>query len=94
MTDEVKQEKEQDVDVIKAIREEYEKKLEEQRKELEQEKEDALRKAEAKHVEQIRALMTGKGNSSSVDDEEGSKYEEPLSKEEQMLQDLEARFRL
>lgn len=93
MTDEVKQEKEQDVDVIKAIREEYEKKLEEQRKELEQEKEDALKKAEAKHVEQIRALMTGKGNSSS-DEDEGSRYEEPLTKEEQMLQDLEARFKL
>ena len=53
------EEKKQEDAVLIAVREEYEKKLEEQRKAFEEEKAKALKEAEEKHIAQIRALLSG-----------------------------------
>ena len=98
MSEERKQEQEDEV--LKAVREEYEKKLEEQRKELEEqrkeleaEKQKALEEQEAKHVKQIRALLSGQGKVISDDEEQGQE-QEPASKEEALYADLQERFQL
>ncbi|MBO7693991.1 MAG: hypothetical protein J6T10_15335 [Methanobrevibacter sp.] len=91
MSEEKKQEQEDEV--LKAVREEYEKKLEEQRKELEAEKQKALDEQEAKHVKQIRALLSGQGKGMSDDEEQGQE-QEPASKEEALYADLQERFHL
>lgn len=67
--------------VIIAIREEYEKKLEEQKNQFEEEKKKALEEAEEKHIKQIRALMLGRK-------EPEPQKDETLSFEESMLQAL------
>ena len=54
-----KEEKRQD-EVITAIKEEYEKKLDDLRKELDEKKQAEIKELEAKHIAQIRALMTGR----------------------------------
>ena len=80
---------EQDDAVIKAIKEEYEKKLEEQRIRFEEEKKKALDEAEEKHVKQIRALLSGERH---VDDK--PEDNEPETREEALLADLKNRFHL
>lgn len=46
--------------VIEAVKEEYEKKLEEQRLQFEEEKKKALEEQEEKHIRQIKALISGR----------------------------------
>lgn len=88
MSEEVKKQ-EQDEAVIKAIKEEYEKKLEEQRVHFEEEKKKALDEAEEKHVKQIRALLSGERH---VD--EKPEEREPETREDALLEDLKNRFHL
>lgn len=84
MSEEVKVEQEDEV--LKAVREEYEKKLEEQRKAFEEEKKQALAEAEEKHIKQIRALLSGEGHIPREDKTE--EIEETKSVEETILDSL------
>lgn len=78
-------------EVIVAIREEYEKKLEQQKEELNKEKEEALRQSEEKHIAQIRALMSGREENIKTQSEV---VKEELTFEENELQDLRNKFKL
>lgn len=74
--------------VIKAIREEYEKKLDEQRKELSEEKERALAEQEEKHIRQMRALLSGRQDVKDEQVDEEKNYEQALT------DSLKKRFKL
>ena len=77
MDEEVKQEAEDAV--IKAIREEYEKKLGEQRKALSEEKDRALAEQEEKHIRQMRALLSGRQDVKEERNDEEKTYEQALT---------------
>lgn len=79
-------------EVLLAVKEEYEKKLQEQREQFELEKKQALEEAEKRHVAQIRALLSGEGHIPREDNEPVLK--EPESKEEALFDDLKDRFNL
>lgn len=78
--------------VVKAVREEYEKKLADQQKAFEEDKRKALEEAEEKHIKQIRALLSGEGHIPREDNEPVVK--EPESREEILYDDLKDRFNL
>ena len=75
----------EETEVIKTIREEFEKKLEEQRAEYE----NILEEEKQKHIEQIKALMTGK---KEVIDE-NTEVEEKTT-EEIVLENLRKKYKL
>lgn len=77
MDEEVKQKAEDAV--IKAIREEYEKKLDEQRKALSEEKDRALAEQEEKHIRQMRALLSGRQDVKEERIDEEKTYEQALT---------------
>lgn len=74
-----------ETEVIKAVREEFEKKLAEQE---EKHKQD-LKDMETKHIAQIRALMSGNNS-----EEEQEQLAPELSFEEQTLNDTRKKFGL
>jgi hypothetical protein len=49
-------------ELIVALREEYEKKLQEQHDELVKKHEDEIKKQEQKHIEQMKALLSGRNS--------------------------------
>ena len=75
----------EETEVIKTIREEFEKKLDEQRAEYEK----ILEEEKQKHIEQIKALMTGK---KEVIDE-NTEVEEKTT-EEIVLENLRKKYKL
>lgn len=74
------EENKQEDAVLVAVREEYEKKLAEQRKAFEEEKAKALKEAEEKHIAQIRALLSGQPAKEEKHEEEKSLFEETMAK--------------
>lgn len=75
------EENKQEDAVLVAVREEYEKKLEEQRKAFEEEKAKALKEAEEKHIAQIRALLSGQPSKEEKhEQEEKSLFDETMAK--------------
>ena len=56
-----------ETELITALREEYEKKLAEQRAELETKHAEEIKKQEQKHIEQMKALLLGKAETKQVE---------------------------
>ncbi|WP_291630653.1 hypothetical protein [Clostridium sp.] len=78
-------------EVIKAIKEEYEKKLEEQKKQLEEEKDKAIKDLEEKHIKQIRSLLSGE----KITNDNDKKTEEvEKTFEEKLYENLRAKNKL
>lgn len=78
-------------EVIKAIKEEYEKKLEEQKKQLEEEKNKAIKDLEEKHIKQIRSLLSGE----KITNDNDKKTEEvEKTFEEKLYENLRAKNKL
>lgn len=69
-----------ETELITALREEYEKKLAEQRAELETKHAEEIKKQEQKHIEQMKALLLGKTETKQVDktDAPDKTFEEDL----------------
>lgn len=78
-------------EVIKALREEYEKKIEEQYQKDMQEKEEALKQQEEKHIRQMRALLSGRKENK---DNESVKDSDDKTYEEELTDTLKKRFKL
>lgn len=64
-------------ETLKAVKEEYEKKLLEQEEALNAEKEKALKEQEQKHIAQLRALIAGQKTVDEVKEEKQT-FEEKL----------------
>lgn len=69
-----------ETELITALREEYEKKLAEQRAELETKHAEEIKKQEQKHIEQMKALLLGKTETkqSEKNDAQDKTFEEDL----------------
>lgn len=66
-----------ETELITALRDEYEKKLEQQRAELETKHAEEIKKQEQKHIEQMKALLLGKEHQVAKPKEEKT-YEQTL----------------
>ena len=76
--------------LITALREEYEKKLEEQRAELETKHAEEIKKQEQKHIEQMKALLLGK-----TETKQGEKTDAPdKTFEEDLYEKVKKNFKL
>lgn len=82
-------------EVLLAVKEEYEKKLQEQREQFELEKKQALEEAEKRHVAQIRALLSGEGKVKREQYEEDDKPKtEERSLYSETLAKLQAKYKI
>lgn len=78
-----------ETELIKALRAEYEKKLEEQRAELETKHEEEIKKQEQKHIEQMKALLLGR-----TEKQEEKPKEEHKTFEQDLYDKLAKKFKL
>lgn len=82
-----------ETELIKALRAEYEKMLEEQRAELETKHEEEIKKQEQKHIEQMKALLLGRTDKQEEEEEEEPK-EEHKTFEQDLYDKLAKKFKL
>ena len=78
-----------ETDLITALREEYEKKLAEQRAELETKHAEEIKKQEQKHIEQMKALLLGR-----TEKQEEKPKEEHKTFEQDLYDKLAKKFKL
>lgn len=69
-----------DSEVILALQEEYDRKLEEYKKQAEEEKKQALEEQEKKHIEQIRLIMRGDNQEKNTHIDDDEDEEEQIEK--------------
>jgi hypothetical protein len=79
-----------ETELITALRDEYEKKLAEQRAELEQKHEEEIKKQEQKHIEQMKALLLGRAEKQEV----AKPQEEHKTFEQDLYDKLAKKFKL
>lgn len=79
-----------ETELITALREEYEKKLAEQRAELETKHAEEIKKQEQKHIEQMKALLLGR----TEKQEETKPQEEYKTFEQDLYDKLAKKFKL
>lgn len=77
-------------ELISALREEYEKKLQEQHDELVKQHEAEIKKQEQKHIEQMKALLSGRNSviDNKLVDEDEKTFEDDL------IDKLKSKFKL
>ena len=78
-----------ETELITALRDEYEKKLEEQRVELETKHAEEIKKQEQKHIEQMKALLLGR-----TEKQEEKPKEEHKTFEQDLYDKLAKKFKL
>lgn len=78
-----------ETELITALRDEYEKKLAEQRAELETKHAEEIKKQEQKHIEQMKALLLGR-----TEKQEAKPQEEHKTFEQDLYDKLAKKFKL
>ena len=78
-----------ETELITALREEYERRLEEQRAELETKHAEEIKKQEQKHIEQMKALLLGR-----TEKQEEKPKEEHKTFEQDLYDKLAKKFKL